>query len=384
MTNYASEFIIPNGIYALSHSVGPLPKAAKVALERHYFEPWQAEGGDAWPSWLAQISAFNRNIAQLVNAKESEVCPQSNLASGFSSFLSAIAKRPETRQQRVVVMHEDAFASMGFVVTGLAHSYQLELVLVKGAANNIEAWREICEKHDVLACLITHVHSNTSIKSDIPTIVDAIREFTPYICVDVAQSIGIVPVDFANWQVEAIFGSCVKWLCGGSGAGFMVVNANIVTTLQADLLGWFSHENPFEFDMTHYKNAKDAKRFWGGTPSVAPYVLANASIEVLKKISYQYLVTHNYSLKQTLINKLSEECLAHSAYAFLNQSEISKATGGSLCIQAANTSITIKKLKHHHVRFDQRNGLFRISLHVMNTPEEAEIIAACFNLNETI
>lgn len=378
MLNSASDFIFPTGIYALSHSVGPLPKSSKAALEQHYFAPWQSEGGDAWPSWLADINAFNQNIAQLVNAKQGEVCPQTNLAAGFSSFLSAIAKRPETSHKKVIVMHEDAFASMGFVVTGLAHSYQLELVLIKDNPTNIESWRAACEKHDVLACLITHVHSNTSIKSDISSIVSTIRELTSYVCVDVAQSIGIVPVDFANWQVDAIFGSCVKWLCGGPGAGFMVVNDNIVKTLQADLLGWFSHENPFEFDITHYKNAKDAKRFWGGTPSISPYIVANASINLLNNIGHKNLVTHNLLLKQTLINMLDEECLHHRAYAAFDKKEICENTGGSMCIYSSNTLMTIDKLKQKHVRFDQRDGLFRISLHIMNTVEDAENIASCF------
>lgn len=378
MINSASEFIVPSGIYALSHSVGPLPKASKTALDRHYFEPWQNQGGDAWPAWLKQISAFNQNIAQVVNAKQSEVCPQTNLAAGFSSFLSAIAKLPETANQRTIVMHQDAFASMGFVVTGLAHSYRLKLLLVKHAANDIQAWRDVCENSDVLACLITHVHSNTSIKSDITKIVSAIREFTPYICVDIAQSIGIVPIDFAQWQVDAIFGSCVKWLCGGPGAGFMVISQGIVKHLQADMLGWFSHDNPFEFDIEHYKNAKDAKRFWGGTPSVGPYVLANASIDALGKIGLAKIVTHNLHLKETLVTALDEKCLIHSAYAHFSLSDICKNTGGSLCIQSSNTSLTIDKLTQNSVRFDQRNGLFRISLHIINTVEDAERIAACF------
>lgn len=378
MINSASDFIVPSGIYALSHSVGPLPKASKVAIEHHYFEPWRNQGGDAWPAWLMQISAFNQNIAQIVNAKTSEVCPQTNLASGFSSFLSAIAKLPETANKRTIVMHQDAFASMGFVVTGLAHSYRLKLLLVKHAANDIQAWRDVCENNDVLACLITHVHSNTSIKSDIPKIVSAIRERTPYICVDVAQSIGIVPIDFAQWQVDAIFGSCVKWLCGGPGAGFMIINECIIEHLQADLLGWFSHDNPFEFDIQHYKNAKDAKRFWGGTPSVSPYVLANASIDVLRRIGLAKIVTHNLKLKETLVNTLDEKSLLHGAYANFTRSEINKNTGGSLCIQSLNTSLTIDKLKENSVRFDQRNGLFRISLHLINTIEDAESIAACF------
>jgi selenocysteine lyase/cysteine desulfurase len=40
---------------------------------------------------------------------------------------------------------------------------------------------------------------------------------------DAFPSMGIVPVDVKQWQTDAVFGSCVKWLCGGPCAGFMYV-----------------------------------------------------------------------------------------------------------------------------------------------------------------
>ena len=35
-------------------------------------------------------------------------------------------------------------------------------------------------------------------------------------------------------------------------------------------VGWFSHENPFEFDIHDFRYTDTALRFWGGTPSDCP------------------------------------------------------------------------------------------------------------------
>lgn len=369
----ADYFEKPDGIYALSHSVGPMVIAAKPALEEHYLTNWAKHGGNAWPSWLEQIDTFCAHIGQVINASPELICPQVNLASGFYGFLTSIAKLNDHKHQNTILMHKDAFASMGFVVAGLANTFNLKLVLIDAPPNCIEAWQKAFEQHQVLACLITHVHSNTSVKSDVAAIRNIAKQFDAFACVDIAQSVGIVPIDLKKWQVDAVFGSCVKWLCGGPGAGFMYVRRELISQLNPDPIGWFSHQDPFEFDISHYTPADSAKRFWGGTPSIAPYVIASASIKTLMEIGLRNLVAHNLELKSALVSKLPH----HKMFANLKSNYMN--LGGSLCIGSVNASVTRQKLMEKNVKFDERNSIFRISLHAVNTAREVSIIAACFS-----
>ena len=362
----------PDGIYALSHSVGPMTIASKLALNEHYLRPWSSQGGDAWPNWLGQIDQFCANIGQVINASPDEICPQINLASGFYSFITAIRKLRGKAHQNTILMHEDAFASMGFVVTGLAKTFNVKLVLVKGPANNTDTWQKAFENNQVLACLITHVHSNTSVKSDVSKICALAKQYKAIACVDIAQSVGIVPVDVKNWDADAVFGSCVKWLCGGPGAGFMYLRSDLVTSLEPDPIGWFSHQNPFEFDINQYTPATSAKRFWGGTPSIAPYVIANASIGTLLAIGLDKLQAHNLALKSNLVSNLS----SHKVFDEVKSNY--QYFGGSLCINTPNEAIIRQQLVNKKVKFDERKGIFRISMHAINTIDEACIIAECF------
>jgi|OM-RGC.v1.004004130 selenocysteine lyase/cysteine desulfurase len=369
---HKSRFNLPAGIYALAHSVGPLPKVSKIALQEHYLAPWEQLGGDAWPKWLQSIDSFCIAIASLINATANEICPQPNLASGFSAYLTAIAKLSENQGKWRILMHQDAFASMGFVVTGLAKSYGLELILVQGSPNDRDAWTTELAKGHVLACLFTHVHSNTSMKSDIVRLVELAKKHDTCALVDIAQSVGIVPVDANEWGADAIFGSCVKWLCGGPGAGFMFIKAVQIAKLNPDPVGWFSHQNPFEFDITHYAPANNARRFWGGTPSVASYVTACASINMILDIGVAQVALHNLELKRYLL-----QCLPSKVTIKPSEEELYQQ-GGSLCIGCDDMDTAAIKLNQAGVRYDRRGNIFRLSLHISNSLDDVEKIAECF------
>lgn len=370
--NIKQLFEKPEGIYALSHSVGPMIKSAKTAIDVEYLSSWSSLGGDAWPNWLKQIDVFCCNIGKVINADAHLLCPQVSLSAGFYAFLTAIAKLPAHKHQSTILMHKDAFASMGFVVTGLAKTFNLRLHLIEGDPNDLDLWYSAFEEHQVLACLVTHVHSNTSIKSEVGAICKIAKQFEAFACVDIAQSVGIVPVDVQAWKADAVFGSCVKWLCGGPGAGFIYIRESLLASLEPDPLGWFSHIDPFEFDILHYQAANDAKRFWGGTPSIAPYVMANAAIETLLTIGLPVIHNTNRRLKQVLAQSLPNQ----ACYAKLKSDH--SEFGGSLCIPANDFTLSAQKLLQKKVKHDCRGQIFRVSLHIINSEEEAEIIGSCF------
>lgn len=374
MNSHRELFEIPTGIYALSHSVGPCVKKAQSAMHEQYFKPWYENGGDAWPGWLAQVNEFSNNIGKIINASADEICPQPNLASGFYSYLTAICKLAckQENRKKVIVMHKDAFASMGFVVKGLEGTFNVKLVLIDAPPNDLNAWENALQQNNVLACLFTHVHSNTSLKSDIKSLVTLCKRYHTFALVDIAQSIGVVDINVKQWGVDAAFGSCVKWLCGGPGAGFMYVTQTSVKQLDPDPIGWFSHENPFEFDIEHFKYADTALRFWGGTPSVAPYVTANAAITTILDIGIENVVTHNLILKCKLLSNL--EAKQHNNPT----ADSADNLGGSLCIKPNCMTSSVENLKALGVLFDCRGEVIRISLHIFNTEEEAVRIAECF------
>jgi kynureninase len=363
--NPRSAFHLPgSGPYALSHSVGCLPEAARVAVESGYLRPWREQGGGAWDEWLQGIEAFRIGLARLLGGDAASYCPQPNLSSALAKLLGAL---PRVSGRSVVLAAEDSFPSLGFVVQQARRlGYELRLIPRSSSPAKIETWADALSR-DVRAALVTHVHSNTGEVAPVGEIARLCASRDIPCVVDVAQSAGILPVSLPDCGAHVVLGSCVKWLCGGPGAGFMWVSPAIVQSLQPSDVGWFSHADPFEFDIHHFEYASDARRFWGGTPTVVPYVAAAASLRLMAGIGVPAIHAHNRRLIDAFLGALPE------AWRTRIRTE---NIGGTLCIDTGAALQTIRQaLTAAAVQFDCRGPVVRLSFHIYNTPEEALQIA---------
>ncbi len=345
----AALFHVPGpGPYALSHSVGCLPRAAPAALESSFVRPWQEKGGAAWEDWLQAIAAFRSALARLFGGAPADYCPQSNLSSALAKLLSALPGSPDPGSKRVLLATEDAFPSLGFVLSQARRmGYEMRLIPRILDPTRIGTWAAAVGS-DVRAVLVTHVHSNTGDVAPVEEIARLCAERDVLCILDAAQSAGILPLSFPESGAHAVLGSCVKWLCGGPGAGFMWISPAVVGTLQPTDVGWFSHAAPFEADIHHFEYAPDAQRFWGGTPTVAPFVMAAASLGVIAELGVAAIHAHNRRLMNTFV-----EALPGAWRPRIRLENI----GGTLCIPAAAAVAAIEaSLLAADVRFDCRGG----------------------------
>lgn len=366
MNNHFSEaFNLPSGVYLLSHSVGCLPKKAQTALQERYLTPWQNKGGDAWPLWLEVIQDFCNELGLIMGASANDICPQANVSSAFTKYLLSL---PIVANKNVILMHASAFPSLGFVAKALEqYGYQFELINEDFHPRDLAAWQQHIGEQTA-AVLITHVHSNTGTLSPVKAIRQLAQSKQAKVIVDVAQSIGVVPFDVTDWAVDCIIGSCVKWLCAGPGAGFMWLEPNSIDALHPRDVGWFSHANPFEFDIRHFEYAQGAKRFWGGTPNIASYALALGSLQLINQISVAQIAQHNHSLKALVY---------HAAAPLLKTRHELTEQGGTLCLDFAETAqqAFVNDLQKINAHFDCRTHVIRLSFHIYNTQAQAEQLA---------
>jgi kynureninase len=359
-----NAFLTPgSGPYVLTHSVGCLPRAAQGALEAGYLQPWARTGGNAWPEWLRQIDEFRAALASLFGGTSADYCPQTNLSSGLVKVLSALPA--ESRERRVLLAAEESFPSLGFVLDRAARR-GWRARFTPHRPDDLDAWVQALTD-DVRAVLVTHVHSNSGRIAPVREIARlcATREIT--CIVDVAQSAGILPLSIPALGADVVLGSCVKWLCGGPGAGFLWVRPELVARLEPDDVGWFSHADPFEMDIHSFRYAPDARRFWGGTPSIAPYVLAAASLRVIHGLGVESIREHNRRLIAEFTAALPSASRARLP---------AWPVGGTLCIPLGDRLQTIAaSLSAAGVQFDCRGEVVRISFHACNTVEDAVQVA---------
>ncbi len=352
-----TQFIIPEGgPYYLTHSIGPMTRKGKDYLDAHYLTPWIEKGGQAWPYWLTLMDRFNGALSKLLGGGEDEFAHQPNLSAALSKYLLSLPLKKSTTK---ILMHAHAFPSMGFVVSALkSDNFELVLIPETQPAQDLQVWADHLSE-DIDIVLLTHVHSMTGVLSPVGEIARLAKSKGKRVLVDVAQSVGVIPIHIPDWDVDAVFGSCIKWLCGGPGAGWMWVRAEELPTLNPVTVGWFSHANPFEFDIRNFEYSETAKKFWDGTPSVAPYAMALGGIETVLDMGVETIRARNLELLQT----------ARTDFDFTDN-------GGTICYKAGEQADQIENgLKLMKAKFDRRGDTLRLSLHVTNTLEQANRIA---------
>jgi len=352
-------FEVPEpGPYLLSHSVGCLPRATRTRMERELFDPWAAQGSDGWGSWLTAIDAFRGAVARLIGGEVAEICPQPSVSAALSNILSGLKCEPG---RNVLLASAHAFASIGFAMRQLsALGYQLELIPEDRNPVDPQVWADALGPH-VAVIVPMHVHSNSGLVSPMAEIAALARAVGAISVVDACQAVGIIPVTPLEWGVDALIGSSVKWLCGGPGAGFLWVRRALIGELEPVNAGWFSHENPFEFDIRDFRYAEDARRFWGGTPAPAPCIAAASGIETVLGIGQDAILTANRALVATA---------AEAADAMFDMT----GRGGTLCLTGEDPDAAEAALRAIGCRFDRRGNILRLSFHVWNEAEQARAI----------
>jgi len=346
--------------------VGCLPKESVEALHAGFIRPWSQLGGDAWHEWLARHDAFRFALAELLGGMPEEYCAQANLSSGLSKLLASLPR--DGTSKRVLLAAEDSFPSLGFVLRQAERfGYEARLISRERSPALAETWAQALTD-DVRAVLVTHVHSETGVVAPVEAIARLCADREILCIVDVAQSAGILPFAVHTLGAHVVLGSCVKWLCGGPGAGFMWIDPALIERLEPTDVGWFSHAEPFRFDIHSFEYAHDARRFWGGTPSVAPFVLAAASLQVLNEIGVPAIFAHNRALMEVFAREMPR--------AWRARIPAPEQTGGTLCIRAGSALDAVRAgLQDADVRFDCRGEVVRLSFHVVNTHAHALHVA---------
>ncbi len=354
----------PSGPYFLSHSAGLMPRKAQAALLDGMIAPWSAGRSDLWDHWLAVIDDFRASLAPAIGAAPEDICPQTNVSAALTKILFSL---PVKKGRRKIVLCEEDFPTVGFVLAQ-AERLGLELVYLKSGPHlaDPDAWGAAFAE-DVHLVHVTHVFSNLGLKTPVAEIVARASRAGAVTVVDAAQSAGGVEVAAASWAPDFLTGTSLKYLCGGPGAAFMWVNPAIAGEARPADVGWFSHENPFEFDIRRFRYAPRAARFWGGTPSVAPYALARAGAKTITAAGVAAIAARNQALIARLIDALP-------APAFRSH-VVAGERGCSFILGPRDIDGARKALTSAGAGFDERKGGLRFSVHLYNDESDIDRLA---------
>lgn len=358
--------------YFLAHSVGCLAFVSQQENEAFY-RSWGQDASEAWPFWLNYLESFRKELGALLNASPESFCPQSNVSSALCKVIQSL---PETVAAKKIVMTSLDFPSAVFAVSH-AHQPTREVAVIqdKNKLITLADWEQALTDEAAVA-FITHVTYENNLQQPVQEIIQLCQQRGILTIIDIAQSVGITSIDLDRLQADFVVGTCVKWLCGGPGAGFLYVNPKRVREWSPKDVGWFSHQDPFEFRYDHFEYAHTAQRFFGGTPSILPFVNASASLKLFNNIGIASVISHNRAL--------IDEFIANFYYKekLFRYTNPACEFGGTIAIELPQAAHVLPTLREKNIAVDARGDFLRLSPHLYTS--SYEVMYACEVLNTLI
>lgn len=305
---FRDEFFLPDGIiYLNGNSLGAMPRKATERAIRVVEKEWAVGliGSMNTAGWYELPVTLGRKIAPLVGAKPNEVVLTDSTGINLYKVLAAALQIQPDR--RVIVMEGSNFPTDNYMIQGLVA--QLGDGYTIRFAEHDELMEAIDE--DVAAICITHVHYKTGYILDMAKITAKAHEVGAAAVWDLCHSAGAMPVDLNGCNVDFAVACTYKYLNAGPGAPALLFAAerHHGKCLQP-LTGWYSHDEPFDFDRD-YRPARDIRQMLSGTQPTVSLSLAEIGIDIMLRADMQAIREKSMRMTDLFIKLVEQRCGEH-------------------------------------------------------------------------
>ena len=358
---------LASGLHLLSHSLGPVPRAARESMLA-YYEAWEHHTSeDAWAaSWWEMSTAVGDRIAKILGGDPGSVQIQPNASIALSSVLSCF-DFTSIKRNKIVASGLD-FPSMQYILDAQTPIGGRVEVVPSDDAISIPTERIVDAIDDATALVVlSHVSFRSSYKLEVEPIVAKARQRGALVLLDVYQSAGAVELKAGEWGVDFLIGGTIKWLCGGPACGYLYVRPNLQRELQPRLTGWVAHAAPFDFAQPPMRYTVSVRRFAQGTPSIPALYSVLPGLQIIEEVGVATVRRESERRTEWMIDFALNQGWRVNSPRDVNQ------RGGSVMIYVEDGPAMVKRLNERKVFVDCRPGVgLRMSSHFFNTDEEVQ------------
>jgi kynureninase len=355
LSAYRDRFpILRDTTYLINHSLGAMPAAVEERVAE-FARMWRERGIRAWSEgWWEMPMTVGDQIGRIIGAPAGSTVMHQNVAIAEAIVLSCF--RPVDPARNRVVYEEGNFPSVRYLYQAQP---DLEVVVVPDDQAIVAAIDE-----RTMLVPITHVLFKTAEIQDVAAIVARAHEVGAHVILDAYQSVGIVPLDVTELNVDFATGGSVKWLCGGPGNGWLYVRPDLAATLEPTFIGWQAHARPFAFE-PELEYADGAARFLTGTPNVPALYAATAGYDLIEEIGVDRIRENSLRQTELLIDLIDE------AGFDVGSPRDPVRRGGTVTVRTPEFEAVHKELAERQILCDFRpDAGIRLGPHYFNTDEE--------------
>lgn len=331
--------------YLDGNSLGRLPRRTVGYLQQVIAEQWGKDLISGWNAhWLSMPARIGNKIGRLIGAHAGETIMSDSTSVNLYKLANALMRQSG---DRIKVLSDRAnFPSDLYVLGGLDGSAQ-------GQPSYIESGRRgrsdeaikfelmdletcgfesisqrICDAIDDETALVSlsHVHYKSGFAYDIESITRIAHQHGAFVLWDLSHSVGVLPMQLGEWNVDAAVGCTYKYLNGGPGApAFLYLRSDLHSQVDNPIRGWFGAKNPFSFSVD-YVPSPDIERFLVGTPPILSLAAIEPGVDLVLEAGIEHLRERSIQLSSEFI-ALVTKCLL--ALGFTIQSPLDATTRGS-------------------------------------------------------
>lgn len=363
--------------WLLYHSVGMFPgqeDAVRGALDT-FASSWCRPDLNRWDYGLEARREVLDAWARLVHAPAHAVFAAENVTDAFARFVGALGRKRLAGRRMLIA--GDCFPSLHYMLSNLANvlGFTLDTVPLESDAAYVSDDAFIARwQGDVALAIVTWVTSTASKRADLARLVAHGRAQGSLIAVDITQGAGILDFDVTQPAVDFAATTTLKWLCGAPGTGLAYLAPALIDDDLAPMVqGWFSQPDPFNWDLSRFSLAPDARRFDHGTPSFLPFVASAPGLAWRLSPAAAGMREHNLALTRRLI------ALCDAKGYALRSPRNENERGGSVMAELpahADPRVLETKLAANGVLVDTRGQTIRLSPGVLTQPAVIDSLSA--------
>ncbi len=355
----------------LNHAaVSPISGPAAEAIREYCRQATTMAFTDT--GWYRRAIEVKRAAAKLLGASGGhEIAFIPNTSTGLSLVANGLDWRPGDN----VVITNVEYPANRYPWENLQR-LGVELIEVKQAPDGRVYVDDVCDAitDRTRVVSISHVQYASGYRIDLKPISEMVHRVGGYLCVDVIQSLGVVPVDVQAMGIDFCAADSHKWMLGPEGAGVFYCKEELCPLLRPSIVGWMNMVDAENYSDYRFEFQPDARRFEPGSWNIAGICGMGASIDLLLEVGadtvwqrVQALTTH------------ACEGLAKKGYELFTPRDYEHECSGIVIFNApkraggrdAHAKI-VNDMDKQGIKIALRDGRMRVSPHFYNSVDQVE------------
>lgn len=355
-------FPVSQELSYLDHAaVSPIPSTAADIMS-DYAETTSRTGAVDHQEFFTQAHQAKKHFARLINCKTRNVAFIKNTTSGILIASQSFNYR---NGDNIIT---SALEFPGNIYPWVySKGLEVKIAPETNGLINPQSVEELIDTR-TKAISLSLVNYSTGGRNNLETIGRICRDKGILFIVDAIQAVGAIPVNVKELNADFLCADGHKWMLGPEGAGLMYVSDNALENCLSANVGWFSVENPMNFELMDQQLKPDAGRYEEGTLNLCGLLGLSKSLEVISSVGIRNVQNEIFALIDHLYQGLEKT----GAVILSPMDEFHRSGILSFKMPKLDSGVIQRRFRAKRIVTAQRGNAIRVSPHFYNSIEDID------------